>query len=53
MYITISKIDDQCKLDAGSRARKAGAWKTQRDGMGREVAGAFGSGGHLCTPTCG
>ena len=53
MYITISEIDDPCKLDAGSRTRKAGARTTQRDGKGREVAGGFGSGGHMCTPTCG
>ena len=26
MYITIRKADDQCKLDAGSRARMPALW---------------------------
>ena len=26
MYITICKADDQCKLDAGSRARMPALW---------------------------
>ena len=40
MYITICKIDDQCKIDAWSRALKAGdSGTTQRDGVGWEVGG--------------
>ena len=38
MYITMCKIDDQCKFDARSRALKAGALGQPR-GMGWEGGG--------------
>ena len=41
MYITVCKIDDQCKFNAGRRAPKEW-WATQRERVGREVGGGFG-----------
>ena len=46
--ITICKIDDQCKFNAGSRAPKEW-WTTQRDGVGRDVGGGSGWRGHIYT----
>ena len=46
MYITICKIDDQCKFDTLSRAFKA---RHTREGGGREVEGGSGW-GETCMP---
>ena len=46
MYITICEIDDQSKIDAWSRALKAGAL-----GQPRGIGWGWGSGhGDTCTP---
>ena len=47
MYVTIYKIDDQCKFDARSRAPKAGT--TQRDRVGTELRRGVLDGGYMCT----
>ena len=39
MHISICKIDDQCKFDAGSTAVKAGALGHPEGWVGREVRG--------------
>ena len=46
MYITICKIDDQCKFDALSRADKAGALGQPRgmESGGRQAGGHLGWG---------
>ena len=51
MYITICKIDDQCKFDAWSRALKARALEKPR-GMwvGKEMGKGFRIGEHMCNP---
>ena len=46
MNITISKLDDQCKFDAWSRALKASAPGPCR--MGREEVGVVDGGTHMC-----
>ena len=50
MYITICEIDDQSKFDAQKQGTQS--WRTGttlRDGVGREVGGAFGM-ADTCTP---
>ena len=51
MYITICKIDDQCKFDSWNRACKSlCSGTTQRDRVGRKVGeGGLGWGGHMYT----
>ena len=51
MYITMCKIDDQCKFDAWSRALKARALGIPR-GMwvGKEMGERFRMGEHMCNP---
>ena len=50
MYLTVCKIDDQCKFDALSRALKAGALgKPRRMGGGGRWEG-FQDGGDTCAP---
>ena len=41
MYITICKIDDQCKFDAWSRASRVGALGQPRIGLGWRWEGGF------------
>ena len=49
-YITICKIDDQCKFDAWSRAHKAGALRQPRGlGCGGRWEGVQDS-GDTCAP---
>ena len=48
MYVTICKIDEQCKCECtkqGTQSQCSGT--TQRDKVGREVGGVFRMGGHM------
>ena len=50
IYITICKIDDQCKFKARSTALKAGVLGQPRDGVGREVGGGVQDAGTCVHP---
>ena len=50
MYITICKIEEQCKFECmkqGTQSQCSGT--TQRDRVGREVGGGFRMGWGTCT----
>ena len=49
MYITICKIDDQCKFDDEAGHSKLVIWDNPRDGVGREVGWGFRMVGHMYT----
>ena len=44
---TVWRVLKKLKFDAQSRAFKAGALTTQRDGVGRDVGGVLGWGTHV------
>ena len=49
MYITIWKIDDQCKFDAWSKAFKLVLWDNPEEWGGEGGARGVQDGGHMYT----
>ena len=49
MYITIHKVDDQCKLIYEPGHSKPVFWDNPEWWVGREMEGGFSMGGHMYT----
>ena len=49
MYITIYKVDDQCKLIYEPGHSKLVFWDNPEWWVGREMGGGFSMGGHMYT----